>query len=287
MEALIKQVIKQHSNAIKKRKFSCSITIKDGGIRGNYYYNSLFKKQKKGDISELNIQQNTLYDVPHKLSSLKNESGLSPHMFTLEFNETDQFDYKIHYPDLKNLDLSTVKSESDYFYPHYIYINITKDLIEQLQGFDLDRMVPLHINQAQQILQFESDVAYAKSISEEFYLFMLNYRIEGELDSGAFDHLYDVFKDDSSDLIMDMHASFRILENQPLLDIFSESIQLYAHFYENVEKARVALDLPAVEKQTESDIQNRYYQLQSGLKDIRVSFIKNNPNLFEKIVVNV
>ncbi|WP_025743501.1 DMP19 family protein [Aquimarina pacifica] len=287
METLIEKIVLEHSRAIKKRKFSCFITIKDGGISGNYYYNSMLKKRKKGDVSELGIENNTLYDLPHKLGSLKNELGLSPHKFTLEFDETKQYDYQIYYPDLKDLDVSTTKSESDYFYPHYIYINITKDLITQLDGFDLDRMIPLHIDQAKKILQFESDIAYTKSISEEFYLFMLNHRIQGELESGGFDHLYAVFKDDPSDLIIDMHSSFRLLKNTSLLDIFSESIQLYAHFHENVEKARLELDIPAIEKQTGSDIQNRYYQLESSLKELRISFIKGNPEKFEKIVVNV
>ncbi len=49
--------------------------------------------------------------------------------------------------------------------------------------------------------------------------------------------------------------------------LYRESIALYAHFYERVEAAREALGIPAVERQEESDIMDRYYAMDRDIQE--------------------
>jgi len=115
---------------------------------------------------------------------------------------------------------------------------------------------------------------------------MLNIRVEGDIDSGRFDYLYNLFSESGSEIIVDIYNSFHLLGNNDWSGIIKESIQLYSHFYGNVEQARIQLGIEPIEKQVESDIMDRYYKVQPELNEIRREYIKSNPRKFIKVIVS-
>lgn len=62
--------------------------------------------------------------------------------------------------------------------------------------------------------------------------------------------------------------------------LFSDAMALYSHFYERVDRARVSMDIAPVEKQEESDINDRYFQMSDDLESKRRDFVKENPEQF-------
>lgn len=63
-------------------------------------------------------------------------------------------------------------------------------------------------------------------------------------------------------------------------NLFSEAMALYSHFYERVNLAREAMDITPVEKQEESDINDRYFQMYDDLESKRRDFVKDNAEEF-------
>ena len=63
-------------------------------------------------------------------------------------------------------------------------------------------------------------------------------------------------------------------------NLFSEAMALFSHFYERVDRAREAMDIVAVEKQEESDINDRYFKMYDDLELKRCDFVKQHSELF-------
>jgi hypothetical protein len=59
---------------------------------------------------------------------------------------------------------------------------------------------------------------------------------------------------------------------EPARSLFRESIALYSHFHERVDKARIAMGIPSVEKRTESDIMSRYYEMLADLEKAQATY---------------
>lgn len=58
--------------------------------------------------------------------------------------------------------------------------------------------------------------------------------------------------------------------------IFSDSVALYAHFYPRVEAARAELNIAAIPKQEQSNIMDRYYEMESKLDAARVKYMRKH-----------
>jgi hypothetical protein len=58
--------------------------------------------------------------------------------------------------------------------------------------------------------------------------------------------------------------------------MYADSIALFAHFYDRVEKARQEMGIPAVPRQEESDIMKRFYDIESSLDRARVRYIREH-----------
>jgi hypothetical protein len=58
-------------------------------------------------------------------------------------------------------------------------LNLKPSIIAQFNDVALSEMIPTHIEEARKILAFDPDIEYTKSISEDFYLMMINIRAEG------------------------------------------------------------------------------------------------------------
>lgn len=286
MEKIIEKVISDHIETIPEKKFQCEIKIYDRSVSGTYTYGLL--KKKKGDIGDLQYDgdaQFSKFDLVDELANQKDDKNISPYGMVLTFDQTGKYNFQLKYPNLNFKSLDEVEKSISGFYPDYIYINITKGLIAELDEFSINQMIPIHTEEARKILQFESDVEYTQSISNEFYLLMLNIRAEGEIESGRFDHLYSIFSESPSSLIIDIYNSFLLLGNNSWIEIIRESIQLYSHFHNNVEEARKELGIESIEKKTESDIMDRFYKIEPTLNSLRKEYIQSNSDKFTKVLV--
>ncbi len=56
--------------------------------------------------------------------------------------------------------------------------------------------------------------------------------------------------------------------------LFAESIGLYAHFHERVDKARRVLAINAVPRQQKSDIMDRYYRIEQDVETARNAYVR-------------
>jgi hypothetical protein len=281
MDQIINDISRAYIKAIPQSRFNCEMTFFGHSMMGSYTY-GLFGRNKidLGDIRLEGDDQFLIHDLMDEIKDTKDSRKLPPYKFNLSFNHKGKFNYEVLYPNLDFSNLVDVPKDPSGYYPDYVYINLTEKLISQLDDFSINQMIPQHIEWARTVLGFESDVEYSKSISEEFYLQMLNINIQSEIENGTFDQLYSNFSEYPAYIISDLYQSFYILNNIEVLQLIKESIQLYSHFHENVNEARKNLGLDSVEKKTESDIMDRYYKISPELDDLRAEYIRSNPTKF-------
>lgn len=286
MDQIIKDVVKAYTQAIPKSKFKCEIELKGSCITGNYSY-GLFRKKKEdiGDINLIGDDRFLILDLQDEIENKKDNRNLPPYRFLLSFDHKGVFHYEPSYPNLDFSSLESIQKDPSGFYPDYLYINLSKELISQLDNFSINQIIPLHVEWARKVLGFESDVKYSKSISEEFYLQMLNINVQSEIENGEFDQLYSNFDEFPTSIISDLYKSFLLLNNVDVILLIEESIQLYSHFHKNVDEARQLLGIESIEKKTESDIMDRYYKLSPDLDEIRAVYIRANPDKFCTILI--
>ena len=286
MDQIVKDVVSAYIQAIPKSKFNCELKFSGSSMTGSYTY-GLFGK-KRADVGDVRLEgdaQFLMLDLRDEIENKKDSRKLPPCRFNLSFNHKGKFRYEVSYPNLDFSSLANVPKDPSGFYPEYVYINLTEELISQFDDFSINQMIPLHVERARTVLGFDSDVKYSKGISEEFYLQMLNINVQGEIENGAFDQLYSNFSEFPANIISDLYKSFSLLNNAETLQLIEESIQLYSHFHENVDEARLLLGFESIEKKTESDIMDRYYKLSPALDEIRAEYIRANPEKFCSVLV--
>lgn len=281
MDQIVKELVGAYIQAIPQSKFNCELTFYGPSMTGSYTY-GLFGK-KKADIGDIRLEGDArllMFDLREEIENTKDGRKLPPSRFNLRFNHKGKFSYEASYPNLDFSSLAELPKEPSGFYPSYVYINLTDEIISQFDNFSINQMILQHVEWARTILEFESDVNYSKGISEEFYLQMLNINVQGEIENGTFDQLYSNFSGFPPSIISDIYKSFTILNNAEVIQLIEESIQLYSHFHENVDEARQLLGIDSIEKKTESDIMNRYHNLSPTLDEVRADYIRANPKKF-------
>lgn len=281
MEQIVKDVVSAYIQAIPQSKFNCELKFYGPSMTGSYTY-GLFGK-KKADIGDIRLEadaQFLMFDLREEIENTKDSRKLPPSRFILRFNNKGKFSYEASYPKLDFSSLTEVPKDPSGFYPSYVYINLTDEIISQFDNFSINQMIPQHVEWARKVMGFESDVNYSKGISEEFYLQMLNINVQGEIENGTFDQLYSNFSGFPPSIISDIYKSFTILNDADFIQLIGESIQLYSHFHENVDEARQILGIDSIEKKTESDIMSRYHNLSPTLDEVRADYIRMNPEKF-------
>jgi len=169
-----------------------SSDIRDGAHSG--HWTTPGSPPRRADIGDRpGVRWNALWDVVDAFHQCKDERGLPAWRLELEFDQDGQFHKAVHFPlvDFKSLD--EVPRQVGGMLPRWTYLNLRADLIRQFTESQLNEMVPTHVEQARALLGFSSDVAYAKSISEAFYLVMINITADGEIRNGRFDQFFGRF----------------------------------------------------------------------------------------------
>ena len=169
-----------------------SSDIRDGAHSG--HWTTPGSPPRRADIGDRpGVRWNALWDVVDAFHQCKDERGLPAWRLELEFDQDGQFHKAVHFPlvDFKSLD--EVPRQVGGMLPRWTYLNLRADLIRQFTESQLNEMVPTHVEQARAFLGFSSDVAYAKSISEAFYLVMINITADGEIRNGRFDQFFGRF----------------------------------------------------------------------------------------------
>jgi hypothetical protein len=284
MEEAIKTAIRQFAALVPERAFTCRLTVRDGAVSG--HWTTPRNPPIRADIGDRpGVRWNALWDVVDALPRRKDARGQPAWGLDLEFDQDGRFDAAFHFPTLDFASLSELPQTEGGRLPRWAYLNLRPDLIRQFDESQLNEMVPTHVELARSFLDFTSDVAYAKSISEAFYLVMINITADGEIRNGRFDQFFGRFAESKPSLIMDFHRSWELFEDAGWSALIREAVQLYGHFHENVDIARRALALPPIEKRTESDIMARYYAMKPTLGQLRARYIREHVDEFTKILV--
>ncbi len=284
MEESVKEVVKQFAALVPERPFTCKLTIRDGA--SSAYWTTPGPPSLRVDAGDRpGVRWSARWALVDELRTRKDERGLTASGMDLSFDQDGHFRMELQFPPLDFENLGEIPTENDGRLPRWVYLNLRPALIRQFDESQLNELVPSHVEQARALLGFASDVEYTKSISEAFYLLMLNINADGEILNGRFDQLFGRFAGAKPSLIMDIHRSWELFEDAGWAGLISEAVQLYSHFHPNVEVARQALGLSTVEKRTESDIMARYYAMKPTLRQLRAHYIREHVDEFTKVLV--
>lgn len=66
------------------------------------------------------------------------------------------------------------------------------------------------------------------------------------------------------------------IEDKVAENLFIEAIAHYSHFHDRGDLARVSMNIAAVEKQEDSDVNSRYFQMHDELESKRRKFVQEN-----------
>lgn len=284
MEDAIRNAIQQFAALVPERPFTCNVKIRDGALSA--HWTTPGPPPLRVDTGDRpGIRWTTPWALVDELRERKDERGLPASGMDLSFDQDGHFRLAIEFPKLDFDALAEVPKGPYGQLPGWAYLNLRPALIRQFDESQLNELVPSHVEQARALLRFASDVDYAKSISEAFYLVMLNINADGEVLNGRFDQLFGRFAEAKASLVVDLHRSWALLEDAGWKSLIDEAIQLYSHVHPNVDSARRALGLPSVDKRAESDIMARYRAMTPTLRHLRASYIRGHVDEFTRVLV--
>jgi len=277
LDAAVGRLIADFGSRLRIADHACVVNVRDGSYRCRYRIAD-GPWESLGDASR-ELREWPVHELVRGLEDVRDPRGAPAWGLDLSFDGRGGRHVALLFPDPDLEDLTKAPRDDLGRLPSWVYMNPRPTLIAQMSDHDLSRLVREHVEQARAILRFDSDVAYSRSIGETFYLVMINGAADGDIRNGRFDQFYARYAGQRPELIVDFRNSYAMLGPE-WRALFDESIQLYAHFHDNVEAARRMLDLPALEKRTESDIMSRYYALDPSVDALRARYIRAHADEF-------
>ena len=163
--------------------------------------------------------------------------------------------------------------------PHFVFKHrFDRALVGELSDFDVGGCLLFYV---------PARVSANKPVSEPLLQVYCTLEWEGDVNNGAMDQYFAREHEPMtglprSGLYEKTYRGLQRIGHEQGAALFSESVALYAHFYERVELAREQLKLPAVPRQEQSDIMSRYYALQQSIEAARVAYIRERIDELEQ-----
>ena len=258
----------------------CSMSAGSIGYAGSIV-SGLIRKTKK-DITQILGKLDLEYgdDLSSKLLDLREESKhetLGP-IYSCDINiKGKKVDIKYFWEGTPFQCLSEVEPNIHGSLPTFVYEQMfTKELIHHLDKWELDSAIFMFVPaQKMKNGNIPSDLLDMYALIDWQFDTNnggLNQYFERDIDSfGCYER---------EELYPRVLRAIRQVNNPIAENLFCEAISLYSHSYDRVDRSREAMNIVPVEKQHESDINDRYFVMYEELESKRHDFVKNNPEQF-------
>lgn len=241
----------------------------------------LLKKTKK-DITQILDKLDLEYgdDFGSKLFELREESKkekLGP-IYRCNINvKGKNIEFEYFWEGSPFQSLSEIEPDINGSLPSFIYAKMfTKELISHVDKWELDSAIFMFVPAQKQ---------RSETIPEDLLDMYALVDWQSDTDNGGLNQYFARDVDcfgcyDREELYSRVLRAIKKVNHPTAENVFSEAMALYSHFYDRVSRAREAMDIAPVEKQEESDINDRYFQMYGDLESKRRDFVKENAEQF-------
>ena len=241
----------------------------------------LLKKTKR-DITEILEKLDLEYgeDFGSKLFDLREESKKEKHgpIYRCNINvKGKNIEFEYFWEGTPIQALSEIEPDINNSLPSFIYERMfTKELISFLDKWEIDSAIFMFVP-----AQKRRNGLIPEDLLDMYALVDW----QSDTDNGGLNQYFarniDYFGCfDRKELYPRVLRAIKKINHHIAENLFSEAIALYSHFYERVDRARAEMDIAAVEKQEESDINDRYFQMYDDLESKRRDFVKEHSDMF-------
>jgi len=256
--------------------------MSDGSVGHTGSITSGLLKKTKNDISQIlkNLDLEYGEDFRSKLIELReasNKETLGP-IYRCNINlKGKKIEFEYFWEGSQFQSLSEVEPDIHGSLPNFIYEKIfNKDLISHVGKWDLDSaifmFVPAQKQRGQKIPENLLDMYALVDWQSDTGNGGLNQYFARDVDYfGCYSR---------EELYPRVLRAIKQVNHPAGESLFSEAMALYSHFYDRVNHVREAMDIASIEKQKQSDINDRYFQICDDLASRRRDFVKENPEQF-------
>lgn len=260
--------------------------VKCGTSSGSVSYNGIIVsgllKNTKNDIAKILDRLDLDYgdDLGSKLFKLREESKkekLGP-IYRCNINvKGKSIEFEYFWEGSPFQSLSEVEPDTNGSLPNFIYKTMfTKELISHVEKWELDSAILTFVS-----AQKQKNGKIPENLLDMYALADW----QSDTDNGGLNQYFardvDCFGCYSrEELYPRVLRAIKKLNHSAAENLFCEAIALYSHFYDYVNNSREVMEIAPVERQEESDINDRYFQIYDDLESKRHRFVKENAEQF-------
>lgn len=239
-------------------------------------------KKTKSDITEVLNKLNLEYgkDFGSKLYELREESKketLGP-IYHCNINvKCKNVEFEYFWEGTPFQSLSEIEPDINGSLPNFIYERMfTKELISYVDKWELDSAIFMFVP-----AQKQRNGVIPEDLLDMYALIDW----QSDTNNGGLNQYFARDVDyfgcfNREELYPRVLMAINKVNHQIAQNLYSEAMALYSHFYERVDRARDAMNIAPVEKQEESDINDRYFQMYDELELKRRDFVKEHSELY-------
>ncbi|MBI3384484.1 MAG: DUF4375 domain-containing protein [Aquabacterium sp.] len=143
-------------------------------------------------------------------------------------------------------------------------------LIDEISDFDVDNGLLFYV---------PARARLGQAISAPLLEVYATFEWQSDVNNGALGQYFSRSTDpltgmDRLPLYGHAYKGLQRIGHEQAAKLFAEAVALFAHFYPKVEEARALLGIPAVPRQEESDIMDRFFALEPTLGPARVAYMR-------------
>ena len=261
-----------------KGYITCELNDGSAGYSGSLLTSNSSTHQQSIDITSIfdDLRRKNDLKFDELLFSLREASKAYPHgpiyHCEIEINGYNvSFNYFWENESFDTLD--QIKRTNANTLPTFIYEKIfNEELVSFIGDYEIDAAIGFHVSS-----QYCKEKNINNSLLEMYALIDWQWDTEnGGLDQYFARNMdyFDCYPREN--LYPFVLKALETLNYYEATELFKECIALYSHFYDRVDNARKIMGIPSIEKQTESDINQRYYTVYEILASYRHNHIREN-----------
>jgi hypothetical protein len=243
------------------------------GYTGSLEYVSPAKSQIQ--IHEiLKNSESTFSDLLFELHEASTQVPLGPwYCCSIEINQSKTAKFTYFWEGTPFTSVSELARSIRGEIPNFVFKQrFDRALVQELSDDDLNNSLLFYVPHRAQT---------GAHISEELLQIYCTLEWQGDVNNGAMDQYFardlePMTRIPRSQLYERTYNGLLRIGHKGAAALYAESISLYSHFHERVEAARIKMGLSAIPRQDESDIMDRYFDLQQDINQYRALYIREH-----------